>query len=298
MEAYEIWELIVEFFTTERNVFGVPGLRLDRILVALLIIALGRFLIRTFQKQVLNRILRRREVDAGRQYTISRLVEYVGFVLVVLLAIRVSNVADLTSLWLGSAALLVGVGLGLQQTFNDFFSGLIILLEGTVEVGDVVVVDNIVGRVKKIGLRTSMVTTRDNVVIIIPNSHLVVDNVVNWTHDSVLARFQVGVGVAYGSDLSLVKKILLQAADEHDKVLDRPEPSVMFLDFGNSSLDFQLHFFSKEFFRIEVVKSDIRFRIDERFREHGVEIPFPQRDLWLRNPETLPGQTPPAGSDA
>ena len=282
MTPQEFWEAFLEFFTTEHNVFGVEKIRLDRLMLALLIILFGRFLIRFFQKQVLNRILKHREVDVGRQYTISRLVQYIGFALVAILAIRISNVADLNALWVSSAALLVGVGLGLQQTFNDFFSGLIILLEGTVEVGDVVVVDQIVGRVKKIGLRTSMVTTRDNVVIIIPNSHLVVDNVVNWTHDSVLARFDVRVGVAYGSDLDLVKRLLLQAANENEQALERPEPTVMFNDFGNSSLDFTLYFYSKEFFRIEVVKSEMRFRIDALFREHGVEIPFPQRDVWVR----------------
>ena len=283
MEAQEIWDWIVDYFTTEHNFLGIKGLRVDRILLAVLILLFGRFLVRFFKKQVLERVLRKREVDIGRQYTISRLVEYIGFVVVFLLAIRISNVADLNALWLSSAALLVGVGLGLQQTFNDFFSGLIILLEGTVEVGDVVVVDDIVGRVKKIGLRTSMVTTRDNVVIIVPNSHLVVNNVINWTHDSVVARFHVTVGVAYGSDLNVVKGLLLQAAEEHEKVLDRPDPTVMFTEFGSSSLDFNLYFFSKEFFRIEMVKSDLRFRIDELFREHGVEIPFPQRDLWIKN---------------
>ena len=287
MEAQEIWDWIVNYFTSEHRILGVDGLRPDRIVIALLILLFGRFLVRFLKTQVLERLLRRHEVDIGRQYTISRLVEYIGFVLVFLLAIRISNVTDLNALWISSAALLVGVGLGLQQTFNDFFSGLIILLEGTVEVGDVVVVDQIVGRVKKIGLRTSMVTTRDNVVIIIPNSHLVVDNVVNWTHDSVVARFNVAVGVAYGSDLTLVKRLLLQAAEAHEQVLERPEPSVMFVDFGNSSLDFHLYFFSKQFFRIETVKSDLRFRIDELFREHGVEIPFPQRDLWIKNGEAL-----------
>ena len=193
----------------------------------------------------------------------------------------------LSVLLAGSAALLVGIGLGLQDSFKDVVSGLIILGEGTIEVGDIVIVDNLVARVKKIGLRTSRVETRDEASIIIPNSRLVVNNVTNWSHNQEPTRFQVTVGVAYGSDVRLVEKLLLQVAAEHPAVLAEPKARVEFQAFGNSSLDFILHFFSNEYMGIEFVKSDIRYAINDVFRANQVTIPFPQRDLWVRNPEAL-----------
>ncbi|MEM0993681.1 MAG: mechanosensitive ion channel domain-containing protein [Bacteroidota bacterium] len=194
---------------------------------------------------------------------------------------------QLSVLWGGAAALMVGIGLGLQQTFNDVISGLILLVEGTIEVDDVVEVDGFVGKVKSIGLRTSKVETRNRISILVPNSKLVGENTINWTHNQHPIRFQVSVGVAYASDVELVTQLLLEAAHGHSSVLKEPEPMVQFLDFGNSSLDFILHFFSYEQMSIEIVKSDLRYRITRLFREHDVEIPFPQQDLWLRNAEVL-----------
>jgi small-conductance mechanosensitive channel len=191
--------------------------------------------------------------------------------------------------WLigGSAALLVGIGLGLQQTFNDLISGIIILIEGTVEVGDIVKIDESVAVVRKIGLRVSQIETRDNSTLIIPNSKLVVDNVNNLSHDIKPTRFQIDVGVGYNSDVRLVEKLLLQAANEHSRVSKKPKPRVQFRDFGNSSLDFTLHFHSQERMSVEFIKSDIRFNIIHLLRENKIEIPFPQQDLWLRNAESL-----------
>ncbi|MEM1122094.1 MAG: mechanosensitive ion channel domain-containing protein, partial [Bacteroidota bacterium] len=189
---------------------------------------------------------------------------------------------NMTVLWGGLAALLVGVGLGLQQTFNDLFSGLVLLFERGIEVGEILEIDGEVGSLKKIGLRTSVIESRDNITIIVPNSKLVVSNVINWTHYDNKVRFRISVGVAYGSDTALVKKILLKTAKAHPNILKRPAPYVRFTDFGNSSLDFELLFFSKKFITIEDIKSDLRFEIDQKFREAGVTIPFPQRDIWIR----------------
>jgi small-conductance mechanosensitive channel len=246
------------------------------------ILAFARFLVWFLRKRALKRLYRKREIDIGRQYAIGRFVTYVIYVVAFLWALQVAGV-QLSVIWAGSAALLVGVGLGLQQTFNDLVCGIIILTEGTVAVGDIVVVDGLVGIVRKIGIRTSEVETRDQISIIIPNSKLVVNNVTNWSHADSPTRFQVKVGVAYSSDVELVKQLLLQAAADHPQVLKQPEPRVEFLDFGNSSLDFRLHFFTYEFFRIPFITSDLRFRITQLFRENGVEIPFPQQDVWFRN---------------
>lgn len=267
--------------TTEIGDLTIPTFILQ-VVGAVLILLLARLLVWLVNQVILSRYFNRKKIDIGRRFTISRLVLYVLYTIGILLALETLGV-QLSVLWAGSAALLVGVGLGLQQTFNDLVSGLIILSEGTVEVGDIVVVDGLVGKVQKIGLRTSMVETRDEFSIIIPNSKLVVDNVTNWSHNETPTRFQVQVGVAYASDPQQVKEILLEIAREHPQVLPQPKPKVEFNDFGDSSLNFNLHFWSYEFFRSEFVKSDIRFAVMEKFKQYDIEIPFPQRDLWLRN---------------
>jgi small-conductance mechanosensitive channel len=178
--------------------------------------------------------------------------------------------------------LLVGLGLGLQQIFQDFISGITLIIEGTLKVGDIVeMIDEEVGRVKEISMRTSKIETRDNIILIVPNSKLINDVVINWSHIEKKTRFNVDVGVAYGSDVNLVKEILLACAGNHNQIFSSPEPRVRFTDFGNSSLDFQLLFYTNETFRVEDIKSDLRFQIDEAFRKNKVRIPFPQRDVHL-----------------
>lgn len=245
-----------------------------------------QFFIWLLNDVVLARYFRIKEIDMGRQYTVTRLVLYIGFVMGIVAILQVVGI-ELAWLIGGSAALLVGLGLGLQQTFNDLISGIIILIEGTVQVGDIVKVDGFVAKMRKIGLRVSEVETRDNSVLLIPNSKLVVENVNNWSHYIKPTRFQVDVGVSYTSDVRLVEKLLLQAANDHSRVSKKPKPKVQFRDFGNSSLDFTLHFYSTQRMNVEFTKSDIRFNITRLFRENNIEIPFPQQDLWLRNPESL-----------
>lgn len=205
---------------------------------------------------------------------------YTGSVLLVLEAVNIS----LSILWGGAAALLVGVGLGLQQTFNDLISGLILLFEGTVKVNDVIETDGIIGTVTAIGIRTPEVETLDHISILIPNSKLVGNKATNWSHNKASSRFQISVGIAYKSDVNLVTLLLLEAAKDHEKILTSPKPEVQFSDFGSSSLDFVLHYYSYEFRRMGFVKSELRYRITSLFRENSIEIPFSQVDLWVRNP--------------
>jgi len=250
------------------------------------IIIIARIVFWGIKKFFLKRLFKLREVDIGRQYAVTQFAKYFIYVFAALLVLQSIGVKP-TALLAGGAALMVGIGLGLQQTFNDLISGLILLIEGTVNVGDVVMVDNTIGTVRKIDIRTTHVETRDEVVKIIPNSKLVNENVVNWNHNIKPNRFQVNVGVAYGSDVKRVKAILLEALHGHDRILSSPNPQIQFKDFGNSSLDFEIYFFSHAYLGIELIKSDVRFKIMELFQEHNIEIPFPQQDLWLRNPETL-----------
>jgi small-conductance mechanosensitive channel len=192
----------------------------------------------------------------------------------------------LTFLLAGSAALLVGVGLGLQEIFKDLISGFFMLFEGNLKVQDIVEVEgNLVGRVIKIGLRTTKIETRDKVIIILPNSKFISDRLINWSLLEKRTRFYVSVGVAYGSNVDLVSQILVEAGLEHKKVANDPKPYVMFTDFGESSLDFKLMFWTMETFWVERIKSDLRFSINRKFIEKGVTIPFPQRDIHIKSPD-------------
>jgi small-conductance mechanosensitive channel len=255
---------------------------LSLIIGATLILLVTRLGIWVITEIILYPLYQQREINVGSQYAINRLLTYFILMLAILGTLQYLGV-NLTVLMGGAAALLVGIGLGLQQTFNDLICGIILLFERTVELGDVVDINGLVGRVKKIGIRTSLVETFDQVSVIVPNSKLVAENVVNWSHFDTKARFTVSVGVAYGSDTVLVKKILLEVAEKNSAVVRRPNPIVRFVDFGNSSLDFQLLFWCRDLPHIEDVKSDLRFAIDARFREENVTIPFPQRDVWFKN---------------
>lgn len=256
-------------------------IRVSDVLESILIILTARLIFWMVTQLVLYRYYKRSQIDSGSQYAINQLLKYVIYTMALLWAISSLGI-EVTVLWGGAAALLVGVGLGLQQTFNDFFSGIVLLFERSVEIGHVLNIGGMVGTVKEIGLRTSLIETRDNITVVVPNSKLVTDNVINWSHLDEKVRFMIGVGVAYGSDTKLVKNILLKVASEHPEIVEHPNPFVRFTNFGNSSLDFELHFYSRNFIRIEDVKSDLRFDIDHAFRENNVEIPFPQRVVWMK----------------
>lgn len=282
----QAFDINPEFFTyppAKGQTEGTP-FTLVNILNALFILLVARMLSWVVIQFVLKNYYRRKNINVGSQYAINQLLQYFVYVIAILMALEALGFS-ITVLWGGAAALLVGIGLGLQETFKDLFSGIIMLFERRVEVGDVVEVDGLIGIVRRIGVRTSLVETRDNITVIVPNSKLIVEKVINWSHFDNKARFFVRVGVAYGSDTELVKKILLNVARENAFVLRHPPPFVRFVDFGDSSLDFQIHFWSHEFIRIEDVKSDIRFEIDQAFRKNGVTIPFPQRDVWMRGGE-------------
>lgn len=251
--------------------------------VRVLLGVFGRFLLKFAEK---------RNIETGRRHSFHLLFQY--FIWTVAVVIMLS-VAGLHFTWLlaSSAALLVGLGLGLQQTFSDVLSGIILLFEGTVEKGDIIEVDGVVGLIEEIHLRTTNFRNRDDQVMIIPNHKFVNDKVVNWSHDNFVSRFGVVVGVSYNSDIQKVKKILLDCAFANSDVItkiDSQKPKVRLDNFGDSSVDFTLLFYSSNLFRIETTKSDLRFAIWDAFQQNSVEIPFPQRDLhlktgnWMLNP--------------
>ena len=236
-------------------------------------------------KKIFDRLVEKKHINVGKRFAIYQMIKYLVWIIAIAIALESIGIR-LTLLIAGSAALLVGLGLGLQNVFQDFISGVVILFESTIQVNDVIEVEGFVGRVKEIGLRTSKVLTRDDIITIIPNSKFTSERVINWSHTKRKTRFHLDVGVAYGSDVELVREVLLECAAEHTEVEDTPKPFVRFIDFGNSSLDFQLYFWSKNNFFIENTKSDMRFLIDNKFREKKIQIPFPQRDLHIKTDET------------
>jgi len=267
-------------FTEGKDVTAT--ITVGRILYAIIIYYIVRLVLNILTTLIMRRYYSRSKIDSGSQFAINRLLTYFAYLIGVLLVVQAAGF-NLVVIWTGAAALLVGIGIGLQQTFNDLICGVIILFERSVKVGDVVELSgHQVGTVRKIGTRTSVLETRDDIIIFVPNSKLIGENVTNWSQVERKARFHVKVGVAYGSDTELVKNLLLEVAQNHTRVLDSPRPIVRLLDFGDSSLDFDLIFWSRDFVRVEDTRSDLRFAIDAAFRARGVEIPFPQRDVWMR----------------
>ncbi|NRA93480.1 MAG: mechanosensitive ion channel [Psychroserpens sp.] len=227
-------------------------------------------------------ITRKLPLDDKKKFkAVFSYVKWFAYVIIMLITFHTLGV-NVTGILAASAALLIGIGLALQTLFQDIISGIFILLDQSVHVGDIIEIDGKVGRVEEIKLRTTRAVTIDNKVLVIPN-HLYLENsLYNWTQNGSSTRESVSVGVAYGSDVQLVKKLLIQAASTHPDVLPEPEPMVVFTEFGNSSLDFRLIFTINDSFKALFPKSDIRFEIDRLFREHNVTIPFPQRDVHIK----------------
>ncbi len=260
---------LIRFGDFHINTYHIFALLLLWVLIRIVLWGVSRFL---------KRRTRQQKMDEGRSKALLQLTKYFAYVIAIIVSLEIVGI-NLTVIWASAAAFLVAIGLGIQQIFNDAVSGLLLLFEASVSEGDIVEIDGLVGRVKQIRIRTSLIETRANIIIVVPNSKLVSENVINWSHNRQLTRFVIKVGVKYGSDVELVTKCLIEAASEHGKVSSRMQPQARMVNFGDSSLDFELLFWSYEMFMIEFVKSDLRISINKKFNENGIVIPFPQRDL-------------------
>ncbi|MFP4846580.1 mechanosensitive ion channel family protein [Winogradskyella sp. PE311] len=249
-----------------------------------ILIVISAIFITTIVLRIFLRVITRNlpEEDKSKFNVVYGYFRWLIYLIILLITLNSVGV-DVTAIFAASAALLIGVGLALQTLFQDIISGIFILIDQSVHVGDIIEIDGKVGRVEEIKLRTTRAVTIDNKVLIIPN-HLYLENsLFNWTQNGTLTRENVSVGVAYGSDVELVRKLLLQAASAHPSVVSIPEPTVVFADFGESSLNFKLVFTLNDSFKATFPKSDIRFEIDKLFRENNITIPFPQRDIHIIN---------------
>lgn len=252
-------------------------------LIFILIIFLAIHLFVRSVKFILNRLTSKNDdFDSSKIYTIVKLLRYFLFIIAAVLILDNVGV-NINALLIGSAAFLAAIGLGLQSIFQDMISGLVIFFEGIIHKGDILELDDMVVQVEEINLRTSKVKNRDGNYVLIPNSKLTTNNVVNWSHQNILSRFHINVGVAYGSDTELVKSILIQCAKNHELTIKHKGFNVWFEGFGDSALEFRLLFWARKSWTSETIQSEIRFSIDKAFRENNVTIPFPQR-VWHNTP--------------
>lgn len=251
------------------------------ILLTMVLFAVTRGITIAMRSIFQSKVEHKKLVDYG-DFNIHKLINHIIWIIFALVVLNLSGI-DLTLLMAGSAALLVGVGIAMQQIFNDSISGFFLLFERNLKINDVVQIDEVIGKVQDIGIRTSRIITRDNIEMIVPNSKLVSATVINWSSNDHKTRFYLDVGVAYGSNIQLVKKLLIEAAESHSLILKSPSPTVFFENFGDSSLDFKLGFWTKKTFEHQIILSDLRFVIEKKFRENNITIPFPQQDIHIKN---------------
>jgi small-conductance mechanosensitive channel len=249
-------------------------------LVSVLTLFLLTKLILWFIKKALHIDNKFNKLDKGSLFALYQLIKYIIWVVSIAIMLETIGVR-VTLLLAGSAALLVGVGLGLQQTFNDILSGIILLIEHSVKVGDILEIDGDIVVIQEIGLRTSKGMNRFQIVLILPNSLITTSKVINWSHQTQKTLFSVDVGVSYGTDVDLVSDVLKESLIEHTEIHKNDFLDVRFVNFGPSSLDFQLLFYSKNIFFIERIKSDLRKIINRKFIKNKISIPFPQLDVHI-----------------
>ncbi|MEO1653043.1 MAG: mechanosensitive ion channel domain-containing protein [Bacteroidota bacterium] len=262
-------------------------------LVLVLIFGFARFAVWFVRKLLNRRLFYLRNIDEGKKYAIIQISKYFIYVLAAAIVLDKLHIGSI--IFTSFAGLFVGLGFGIQQTFNDLVSGLILLFEGSVKVGDILRFEDQLGRVISIGVRHSVIQTRNDITILVPNSKLIVESVMNLSGHTHFTRFGIKVGVVYGSNVQLVKEKLVEAVVAHPDVLtnvrgfdwdaDRKgvdQPLVYFRDFGDNSLVFEIFFWTANIWDVEIVSSDIRYNIDRLFRENNIVIAFPQRDVHLK----------------
>lgn len=278
-----LWEKFVELlnyplytFTNENDtVTGI--LKIKYIILVIAVLMLTTFVLRWLKKLLTSHMPIEDRAKFTTVFSFARWLIYIIVFLVVLSSLGI----NITAIFAASAALLIGVGLALQTLFQDIISGIFILVDQSVHVGDIIEIEGKVGRVEEIKLRTTRAVTIDNKVLVIPNHLYLTNSLYNWTQNGSSTRETIDVGVAYGSDVRLVEKLLIKAAKSSSLVFKQPEPRVIFTDFGESSLNFRVAFTIEDSFNARFPKSEIRFAIDKLFRENNISIPFPQRDVHV-----------------
>jgi small-conductance mechanosensitive channel len=286
-----LWSLVAS--AIEGFQIGSFTLSLIDVALALLVVLIGLAITRAGKQALSTKVLTHTKLDVGARQSIVTAAGYAGLVLTGLLAISVMGLS-LSNLAIIAGALSVGIGFGLQQIVNNFVSGLILLVERPVNIGDWIVVGDQEGHVRRISVRATEIETFQRAAVIVPNAQLISERVINWTHANKTGRLDINVGVAYGSDPERVMAILAACAKAHPQVLAHPPPFALFMDFGASSLDFQLRCYIIDINNRLSVASALRVAIHKALKEAGIEIPFPQQDIHLRDLDRLEAALKPA----
>ncbi len=277
------------------KVIELPNFSLDfRDILVIISVFFGAKIVVNLTKIFISRKFNNsRNRDVAKEYVYVQVAKYIIYVFSILLCFQILEI-DLTLFLTGSAALLVGVGLGLQDVFKDMFAGVVMLVENNVRVGDIVEIggntitsgmsnESMVVKILKINVRTTQIQTREGNVLIIPNNQLTSSPVENWSHGSELTRFSIKVTVEYNSDIELIKKLLIQAATTHPKVKKEQPITVLLTNFGDKGLELELYFWADQSWEILFYKSEIRFEIDRLFRQHKITIPYPKRSVHVES---------------
>jgi small-conductance mechanosensitive channel len=272
-----VWSYLTRQFT-----FGRITVSVSSVIVGTIVLVVTIFIARWASALLERRLANRRHIDPGLRYTICRLARYIVFTIGLLVALKQAFAIDLTSIAVIFTALSVGIGFGLQYIAADIASGFILLFERPIRIGDRVTIGEDEGDVQSINLRTTIVTTNDRIAIIVPNSKLVSQRVVNWSYGDPRARIAIPIGVADDSDIELVTETLIEASHSVSNVLEEPKPRVQFLKFGDYSLDFRLLVWTNQPRRHVQIRSDINFRIARLFRERSIKIPYPTQEFLLK----------------
>lgn len=281
------WDQIYSILTAAGDVMnyelftvGERAVSLTSVLIFLGILAvswvLSRYVRSLFESRLSDRFQR------GTDHTLKRLIHYSIIFIGLFVGIDFIGI-DLTSLAVVASFLSVGIGFGMRNIASNFISGIILMFEQPISVGDIVTVDEEIGKIINIGMRATVVRTVDNQEIVMPNSTFLEQNVINWTRGERKSRLRFPVGVAYGSDVSLVRETLIETANEIDDIMEDPEPQVVFQEFGDSSLNFELRVWVEDAAIRVAVRDELNTAINEAFVEKGIEMPFPQRDVHLQN---------------
>lgn len=284
MDQTNIYEQILKWMNLPLIHVGGAPVTLSGFLTAILVFVFFMFLSGILQKVLLRRLAIQLKMESGMTYALTRAVHYAMLVCGAVLAAQCVGI-NLGSFAVVFGFLSVGIGFGLQNVTSNFIAGLILLLERPITVGDMISVEGQVGKVLQINIRTTIIETGDRVSIIVPNSKFIEGSVINWSHGDPKVRVHCPIGVAYGTDVRKVTEILLRVASGNPEALQDPKPDVLFLGFGESSLDFELLVWTASPDKQKCLLSEMNYAIYDAFAKNGIEIPFPQRDL---NIKTLP----------
>jgi small-conductance mechanosensitive channel len=268
---------ILDFLNYKISLGQEASISVQNILLVLFILLITAYILKLIRNLVTRKLPFN---DKAKFVSVFNYLKWLAYVIIFLVTLHTSGI-NVTAVFAASAALLIGVGLALQTLFQDIISGIFILVDQTVHAGDIIELEGKIGRVEEINLRTTRAVTIDNKVMIIPNHLYLTNTLYNWTANGEETRESVEVGVAYGSDVQLVKELLLEAVNNHSSVLKSTKAHVFFSDFGESALNFRVAFSLNNSFEVKVVQSELRFEIDRLFREHKIKIPFPQRDIHI-----------------